>query len=175
MKLYFIILFSLCTLCSFSQDIVDIPDPNFKQALIDEGVDTNGDGEIQVSEAEVVNSINVQDRGIASLVGIEALVNLVDLNCSRNSILELDISQNFNLEVLDCEWNSLSDLYVNQNTKLETLNCRKNSLTELDVSKNTNLKELNCERNSLSELNVRQNAELEELGFWLQFTDRIGY
>ena len=39
--------------------IVNIPDANFKNALIDEGVDTNNDGEIQVSEAEAVISLNV--------------------------------------------------------------------------------------------------------------------
>ena len=163
MKLYFIILFSLCTLCSFSQDIVDIPDPNFKQALIDEGVDTNGDGEIQVSEAEVVNIINVANKEIESLVGIEAFVNLVELDCSLNSLSSLDVSHNTNLEILNCWRNSLTELNVSQNGILEYLSCSVNSLTELDISHNENLFELDCVKNYLTELNISHNANLKTL------------
>ena len=37
--------------------IVEIPDENFKEALLEQGVDTNGDNEIQISEAEAVKKI----------------------------------------------------------------------------------------------------------------------
>jgi hypothetical protein len=36
--------------------IVNIPDANFKSTLIGLGVDTNGDGQIQVGEAKVVTN-----------------------------------------------------------------------------------------------------------------------
>jgi hypothetical protein len=38
---------------------VDIPDPNFLAALIEEGVDTNEDGEISNAEAEGVTILYV--------------------------------------------------------------------------------------------------------------------
>lgn len=54
--------------CTFlNAQIVNIPDANFKNALIDEGVDTNNDGEIQVSEAEVVLNLNVSFKDILSM------------------------------------------------------------------------------------------------------------
>ncbi|MEZ5049033.1 MAG: hypothetical protein R2766_05225 [Saprospiraceae bacterium] len=71
MRLLLILSVLLLSTKSYTQDIVDIPDPNFKQALIDEGVDTNGDGEIQVSEAEVVDSLSIYDFKIEDLTGIE--------------------------------------------------------------------------------------------------------
>ena len=41
---------------------VIIPDNNFLSALIDQGVDTNGDGIISPEEAEVIISLDVADR-----------------------------------------------------------------------------------------------------------------
>jgi hypothetical protein len=66
---------------------VDIPDNAFLKALIEEGVDTNGDSMISSEEAEAVISLNVGSRylvgdewyfrdRIKSLDGIEAFVNL---------------------------------------------------------------------------------------------------
>ena len=37
--------------------IVNIPDANFKAALIAYGVDANNDGQIQVSEAQAMNTL----------------------------------------------------------------------------------------------------------------------
>jgi hypothetical protein len=53
---------------------VNIPDANFKAALIgNAAINTNGDGEIQVSEAEAyTGGINVGSKGIADLTGVEA-------------------------------------------------------------------------------------------------------
>lgn len=77
MKQYYILLVALVTL-SFSQaQIVNIPDANFKNALInticadtngdgssDSDVDFNNDGEIQVSEAEAVIRLFNSDTSI---------------------------------------------------------------------------------------------------------------
>ena len=79
MRQFYTLLFFLT--CTFlNAQIVNIPDPNFKNALIDEGVDTNNDGEIQVSEAEAVLNLNVNDRNISSLEGIQSFINLEELH-----------------------------------------------------------------------------------------------
>ena len=44
--------------------VVNIPDPNFLAALIEEGVDTDGDGMIQLSEAEAVIELSVFNQEI---------------------------------------------------------------------------------------------------------------
>ena len=100
---------------------------------------------------------------LTSLRGIEYFEALTKLNCNRNSLPELDVSQNTELTELRCEYNSLTELDISQNTKLTYLNCNRNSLTELDISQNMKLTYLNCNNNSLTELDVSQNTELTEL------------
>jgi hypothetical protein len=55
-----------------------IPDANFKAALVgNSSINTNGDDEIQVGEAEAYDgTIDVDDQGIADMTGLEAFVNL---------------------------------------------------------------------------------------------------
>ena len=98
---------------------------------------------------------------LTSLRGIEYFEALTKLNCNRNSLPELDVSQNTELTELRCEYNSLTELDISQNTKLTYLNCNRNSLTKLDVSQNTELTELRCDFNSLTELGL--NTELTVL------------
>jgi hypothetical protein len=128
---------------------VNIPDTAFLHALIDEGVDTNGDSLISYEEAESINFLDVSgvdvfgnclsNRGIISLDGIEAFINLDTLDCSCNSIVTLNLSSNNDLIVLKCYGNQLVSLDVSKNTSLKQLWCTNNKLTSLNVSKNTAL------------------------------------
>ena len=148
------------SLSSYAQ-IVTIPDANFKNALIEEGVDTNNDGEIQVSEAEVVINLDVSFKDIMSLEGIQSFINLEVLNNSYNQIGNLDLSQNINLISLHCGSNMLTNLDVSQNLSLEELSCFNNQLTNLNITQNQNLKIVLCDNNLLSSLDVSQNPILE--------------
>lgn len=58
-KIYFLLLFLLTCLAQLNAQNVNIPDVNFKNKLIQIGVDTNADGQIQVSEALVVTKLEV--------------------------------------------------------------------------------------------------------------------
>ena len=66
----------LCSFLPCTSQTVNIPDANFLNALISKGIDTSGDGIIQVSEAAVVTQLNVGNSHISSLEGIQAFVNL---------------------------------------------------------------------------------------------------
>jgi hypothetical protein len=57
--------------------IVNIPDANFKAALIADGIDTSGDGEIQTLEAFVVNQLHVDGANISNLIGLSRLLCIV--------------------------------------------------------------------------------------------------
>jgi hypothetical protein len=175
MKNILIVLF--VSLCSIVQaQIVDIPDANFKNTLVNEicadldgdgvadsDVDTNNDLEIQVSEAEAVLGINVESRNISSLEGIQSFVNLANLRCPGNDLTTLDLNQNANLEVLDCSVNLLTTIDVSQNPNLIALLCYLNQLTTINVSQNPNLITLICPVNSLTTLDVSQNLNLDYL------------
>jgi Leucine-rich repeat (LRR) protein len=151
----------------FSEDgcNVHIPDAIFKAALVGNGeINTNGDGEIQVSEAEAYDgTIDVDDQGIADMTGLEAFVNLTRLECSYNQLTNLDVSANTLLERLDCVGNQLTSLDVSANAALTTLRCSSNQLTGLDVSANTALTTLRCSNNQLTSLDISANTALTYL------------
>jgi len=157
--------------------IVDIPDANFKYALVNENVvdingdgigdmdaDTNDDGEIQNSEAEAVLTLRVVNFEIESLEGIQSFTNLLNLNCASNQISSLDVTQNLELYNLNCGNNLLTNIDVTQNQNLYELSCGSNLLTSLDVSQNYDLIILNCHSNQFLNLDVSNNIFLIELG-----------
>ncbi len=75
---------------------VTIPDINFKAALVaNPSINTNADGEIQVSEASAfLGTITVSGLGITDLTGIEAFTSVSQLNCANNSLTSINISAN---------------------------------------------------------------------------------
>ena len=149
---------------SFGQNVY-IPDANFKTYLVNNSaINTNGDSEIQVSEANTyTGGIICFVQGIFDLTGIEAFTALTFLDCSENQLTSLDVSTNTALEVLYCYDNQLTSLGVSTNTALTDLSCSGNNLTSLDVSTNTALTELYCSLNQLTSLDVTTNTALELL------------
>jgi len=154
---------------------VNIPDTAFLHALIEYGVDINGDGLISYTEAEAVNGLDVSENSITNMTGIEAFVNLETLVCGRNQFTSLDVSYCKNLINLDlsaycsypgCWDGTIATLDISKNTELEILNCSGNSLTSLDVSNNTALLELRCVDTKLTSLNVSNNNALAKLICW---------
>lgn len=165
-----IFLTMLCvTALSFGQ-IVNIPNANFKNALLnhDPVIDTNGDGEIQISEAAAFTGVmDVSLKNISDLTGIEAFTALTELRCNNNSLTSLDVSNNTALTKLYVYQNwVLTSLNISNNTALTYLDCSATQLTNLDVSNNTALIELNSNHNFLTNLDVSNNLALETLWVW---------
>ncbi|UCH15180.1 MAG: hypothetical protein JSV22_04230, partial [Bacteroidales bacterium] len=155
----------MLTIASVSNaQYVDIEDANFKNALIEEGVDTDKDGEISRNEAEATEELWVFDKNISDMTGIEAFVNINTLECSFNKLTNLDVSKNTALTQLRCSENQLTSLDVSQCTLLESLICQNNSLTSLDVSGCIDLWWLDCNYNQFTSLDVCNNTALEYLG-----------
>ncbi len=127
--------------------IANIPDKNFKTALLENIlINTNMDAEIQMTEASsFTGTIDVSNRGIEDLTGLEAFNLLTGLNCSYNPIETLDLSSNLMITSLDVG---------------------KNNITELDLSKNSLLTEVVINSNEkLTSLNI-QNANNEKLSLF---------
>ena len=151
---------------SFGQN-VNIPDANFKNYLVNNSaINTNGDSEIQVSEASsftgTINcsSQNISGLTISDLTGIEAFTALTDLRCAYNQLTSLDVSSNTALTFFNCGYNQLTSLNVSSNTALTELYCGENNISSLDVSSNTALTNLNCGYNQLTSLDVFNNTAL---------------
>ena len=120
---------------------VYIPDANFKAYLIgNTSINTNGDTEIQLSEATAFNgTIHCGNMNIADLTGIEDFTALTELWCNNNQLTSLNVSQNTALTYLECNFNQLTTLDVSQNTALTNLSCDHNQLTSLDMRNGNNI------------------------------------
>ena len=176
MKDLYIILIALFVFTYSNAQIVNIPDANFKYALVnlnvadldgngslDGDVDTNNDGEIQVSEAETVYTLFLFDKDISSLSGIESFVNLEYLDCKMNNLSELNLNQNTNLILLELESNQLTSIDITSNLNLGFLDCSFNLLESIDISQNHNLTNCYLFDNQLSELNISEDHSIEWL------------
>ncbi|MDO5037575.1 MAG: stalk domain-containing protein [Tissierellia bacterium] len=137
------------------------PDKNFREYV--EQFDINGDGVLYQGERDIVTYMDLNEKGIKSLSGIEGFKNLNVLLCSHNQLTELDLSSNICLRKLDCESNQLTKLDLSNNVCLKELDCQKNQLTKLDLSKNPSLLELECRKNNLSSLNVSRCKKLKQI------------
>ena len=139
----------------------NFPDENFRTGIL-ESVGENG--HFSTQEIMSVTDMDIADKDIYSLKGIEFFTALTVLDCQFNELTELDVSRNTALIELFCYSNRLTELDVSRNTALKRLYCDFNQLTELDVSHNTALTELSCILNELTELNVSRNSALTHLG-----------
>ena len=154
MKLLLLLLLAL-PLFGFGQN-VNIPDAIFKAYLVNNtAINTNGDNQIQVSEASAFNGIiDCGYMNISNLTGIEAFVSLTTLSCPYNQLTSLDVSTCSALTDLYCSDNQLTSLDVSTCSALTDLYCSTNNLTSLDVSTCTALTNLACYYNQLTSLDV---------------------
>jgi protein phosphatase 1 regulatory subunit 7 len=148
--------------------VVRIPDPNFKQRLIALGYDLNDDGKIQVSEAQKVTDLKVENLGIVNLEGINSFTNLEEFSCHSNKISVLDVSKLKKLTGLYCYDNPLERLNVAglsqlKNLYIHTINNPISFIKILDVSTLTNLKDLRCSNNLITKLDVSGLDKLERI------------
>ncbi|NQY10654.1 MAG: T9SS type A sorting domain-containing protein [Flavobacteriales bacterium] len=158
-----ILLFILLPVFGLAQDVY-IPDADFKKDLVEDiDINTNGDSEIQVSEAIAVTHTIVVGTGTTDITGIEAFTQLQYLYIFADSLPNIDISQNVLLRSLSCSGLSLNSLDVSANTQLNYLSCYHNNLTSLDLSNNQALSQLYVNANSLTELDVSNNPNLKQL------------
>jgi hypothetical protein len=88
---------------------------------------------------------------------------LTTLQCNRNQLTQLDVTNVAALQTLYCAGNGLTGLDVSRNTALTDLNCSANQLATLHTGEISALKKLDCSRNLLTQLDVSKNGALTEL------------
>jgi Leucine-rich repeat (LRR) protein len=149
-------------------------------------IDSNNDGEIDVSEALNVSYLNLSSYGLEDLNGLKNFSNVKELRCSDNILSSLDLSVFPNLLKLDCNTNRLTSLDLSTQTNITEVICHhnhlnsilakdQNSISKLICYSNRfsvmkldqflNLKELNCSGNLLTKLDVNNLKELINLNF----------
>jgi hypothetical protein len=199
-KIYFLIL-TLCIFNGLSAQVINFPDANLKAKLLTatngntvpvasiqyfnpgyptyyNKIDTNNDGEIQISEALLIKSLDISNANITDLTGLSYFSNLHTLFCHYNKISnlsevnsipslvqfqmnnntglnEINLSNLINLKTLTCISDNLTLLNVSKNVSLENISCQLNELTSLDVSNCPNLNWLVSFYNKLEFLNIK--------------------
>ena len=141
-----------------------IPDEKFEQAIIDLGLDDVIDGKVLTENISSIDSLNISYRKISDLSGIEAFTALTHLNCGKNRLTNLDVSQNTGLSLLYCYNNELTSLDLSKNTALIKLYCEYNQLTSLDISGCTGLTHFYCGNNQLTSLDISGCSGLTSFG-----------
>ena len=148
----------------------NFPDDSFRDYVRNK-IDKNEDSYLSDDEIVAVTTIDVWNRGITTLKGIEYFTELVKLICDDNKLDNsyydiddvLNIVANTKLEYLKCSNNPLVKLDVSCNTKLKYLACSACELQVLDIEKNDQLEYLDCSDNDLRYLYMRDNVLLEYL------------
>jgi len=216
-KLYFLVI-ALFFFNALNAQIINFPDANLKAKLLSAAngntvrvasiqyfnpgyptyynkIDTNNDGEIQISEALLIKSLDISDSNISDLTGLSYFSNLHTLFCHNNRISNLsevnsipslvqfqmnyntglnqiDLFNLVNLKTLTCISDKLTLLNVSKNVSLESISCQDNQLTSLDVSNCPNLNWLVSYYNKLEFLNIKNGNTNDWTRFFIHNGER---
>jgi len=167
---------SITIACSKEQDLtepdqayLEIPDTQFEELLIGEGIDSDQtiNQQITRADAEAVTRLDLSVAGtdgkISNLTGIEGFVNLTFLAAAGHELTEVDLSANTDLDTLILVNNFLSDIDLSDNPNLEYVDLIANELLSVTgLSNAQSLQWLNLSWNYLEELTL-DNPSLKVL------------
>lgn len=184
MKRKITFLLSFTALFSYAQNI-SFADPQFKSKLLQTApgnistsniyaedingnsvaVDANGDGEIQISEAQNIKILKITSPSsviqLNSVAELSHFSNLTKLDFGDNNLSEIDLSDLNSLEEILIDNNKITAIDVSHLTNLKKLVVQFNLITSLDVSNQTQLYTLFTDYNPLTEVNLTNTTALE--------------
>lgn len=175
------LLLFIAPLWCFSQNVV-FGDPNLKALLTSTdsvnyiaysetdgyitSIDTNGDGEIQVSEAQAVWKLGILYANVSSLDGLEAFSNLRALDVFGLSLTdqEVDFSVYPELKYLNAGYCQLTSAQINNLQHLEYAYMPGNGLTSIALTNLPALQQIDLSNNGLQTLTLENLPQLTLLG-----------
>lgn len=160
-KSYFLV---VCFLSLISKaQTINFPDYHFSNKLQENiSLDINHDGQIQVNEAQLATSLDLNNASINDLTGIEYFTNLESLSCTYNALTTINLSALTNLRYLSCGSNQLTSLDLSMLPNLSVLTAEYNPLISLNIS-GLNLTKLWCYNTNLTQVDVSGMTNLTEL------------
>ena len=109
-------LFALVLSTALSAQNTLIPDKNFEQALINLGYDAVIDGLVTTKNINTLSNLDVSNKSIGDLSGIEDFTSLTTLYCNDNDLNRIDLSSLDSLKDIRCYNNQLNTLILNITT-----------------------------------------------------------
>ncbi len=165
--------FVTLTTLTVQAQIVNIPDANFKNALLTHNpvIDLNADGQIQVSEAIAFTGfLRVDSKNIADLTGINAFTNITRLSCTGNQLTSLNIVGLNSLTHIYSDGNRFTTLSFNNLPALQGIFCPGNLLTALQLTNLPQLQTINAEYNYFTTLNFSGLPSLRLISIFMNRT-----
>ena len=200
-QLYFLFFIFFVQIQSSIAQYTAIPDLNFEQELISQGIDTNQtpDNQVLTSAISGIISLTINSpigANIINLSGIESFTALEELNffsagslqtinVSQNQYLKkialinaqitnLNISNNLNLETLYLYYtNQLSSIILTNNINLKDLRIGNFNIPQIDLTNNTNLEKLLIRNTQISQLDLTHNTTLKYIYLYYNFFTNI--
>ncbi|MDV7697836.1 T9SS type A sorting domain-containing protein [Chryseobacterium soli] len=182
-NIYFFVLF-LAHLALNAQNIT-IPDAHFKAKLLSASptnevaqnlsgawttIDTNNDGEIQVSEAANISDISIYNPGIStyyiqSIEGVKSFPNLKYLTVSDCPLLtSVDVSGMPKLALVNFDNNvTMSSANFTGCPILENISVRNANIVHLDISNLPKMNNLNCSSGKIQTINYSGSSTIKYL------------
>ncbi len=120
-----------------------IPDDNFELALIDDGFDHDLDNYVLSDNIKNIEELNISNRQISDLTGIEDFTSLIILNASDNELSTIDLAHNSDLLFLLLNDNKLTNLDISALPVLWDFKALNNLFTCVNV----NQEQLDCVQN----------------------------
>lgn len=162
-----LLLISLFIGLEITAQTTSIPDQNFEQHLINEGIDSDGtiNGQVLTSDIAPVLTLNLVN--INDLTGLENFIALEEVRISNggqpNVNLDIDLTSNSNLEkIIIIKFAGLTNLDITGLINLEELSVSDVSdappvmmLDEVDLSTNSNIKSLTLINCFIDKINLK--------------------
>lgn len=134
MRSYLLAFATVISITVQAQNVV-FTDANLKAAILLDGKDTGGDGEISFLEAQAVDTLDVDSSSIASLADLSNFPNLKTLFAGHNNLSALAGLSLSDLSYLDLSYNNLVSFDAKNFPKLAYLSIANNSvLTSFNVT-----------------------------------------
>ncbi len=156
--------------------ITFIPDQNFEQALINQGIDSDNtlNGQVLTADISSRSVVNLSNSNISDLTGIEDFTGTLNLNVSNNQLTTIDVSALSALFSLNVDNNQLTSINFGGLLGISILSCRNNALTSLDVSGITGLENLDFANNQIASIELPVNtSRFEQLVCFQNPIERI--
>ena len=142
-------------------DVTVFPDTAFQKYL--HTIDWLNDGYMSDYEFNETTYINVNERNITTLKGLEFFKNLTRLDCLNNKLQAVDLSGNTHLSEVNCQHNNIDTLIFENHPDLAWLACGDNRIEELRISNSPKLTYLSCEDNRLRNFSFGILPALQDL------------
>ncbi|MFN8339852.1 MAG: T9SS type A sorting domain-containing protein [Saprospiraceae bacterium] len=175
MKSIIVVLFLTYCFVGYGQ-IINFPDPNFKNALVntkcvdtngdgvgDEDADINNDGEIDESEALKVFNLKIFGFSITDINGLSYFKSLENLICTGTQISTIGVNELKNLKLLDCSYNQIASLSIVNLPKLNYVNCFGNKIKTFETFNLPLLEGIFCPLNQIESIDITTLPKLFSL------------